>query len=113
MGSNTFKEGELLQWEELAKMDNKEEVLVNSNRLLWQLSRVEKLKNRENVVGFLDHLLSSEEEPKRMYIPLKVGMIKKCFAEDCDKLPVNSFKRLKEVRLNIPVQQREAMKKAL
>lgn len=89
--NNNVKNG-LLNWECIKDMNKMDDILVNSNRLYFQLSMLSRLQNKKTGVDILTTSINGIKDEKQMYISMKVGDVLECFEKNSSNLPLNTFR---------------------
>lgn len=90
-------EVERIAADELLKMHNNEEILVNKIRINSQLSKLERSKKDDEAVVILceaiNETMSNERRRNKvsMSVSMSVENIVKCFKDDITGLPKNTF----------------------
>lgn len=87
----------MISRKEIESLEEENTVLVNLNRVYWQLSKLSRMKQNEGAVQTLFEKLYDITDEKVMYIPMKVKEIKVCFENGDKNLPVNTFRRTEKV----------------
>lgn len=82
----------LLRWNEIEKLDESSTILVNSNRLYWQLSELMRKEGRQNEVRILTKNIKKIKDERSMYVPMKVEDVISCFGMCSNELPRNTFR---------------------
>ena len=82
----------LLRWNEIEKLDESSTILVNSNRLYWQLSELMRKEGRQNEVRILTKNIKKIKDERSMYVPMKVEDVISCFGVCSNELPRNTFR---------------------
>lgn len=88
----TEQNGRIINYDVVSKMNEKEEVLVNTNRIYWQLSEELREQKRKAVIRELLAVIERISEDKRMYIPMDAKTVTVCFSSRKDELPNNTFR---------------------
>lgn len=92
MKQNKIYEQDLLNWENVQNLEPEEIILVNSNRIYWQLSELIRLKRNQQGIDILIKKIHGIKDEKEMYIPMQVEDVKICFRQYRGKIPLNTFK---------------------
>lgn len=86
-----FWANQYIVWHELSAKAQNETVLVNTNRILWLLS-VYVCSGKLMEIQILSEKVIQFNNNKKMYIPMQVEEIIKCFGDYGEKMPINTFK---------------------
>lgn len=89
-----LKKEELLSADEICKLDETTKVMVNSNRLYWQLSEASRQKRNTHAIRTIMKTLKNITNDQELYIKMDVKDIKICFGNNLDKMPINTFRAI-------------------
>ena len=67
-------------------------ILVNSNRLYWQLTELIRMKRESDAIKIILEKLQSLHNDQKVYIKMSVKDVKICFGDNLTKVPANTFK---------------------
>lgn len=82
-----------LGWEKVEELNATDTILVNSNRLYWQLSELKRINQNGEEVLILTKNIGRIRDERSMYVPMQVKDVKKCFGMCGYQLPKNTFRR--------------------
>jgi predicted Zn-dependent protease len=89
----------MLEWTNVKEMSETDIVLVNSNRLYSQLSKLSRSQNNKIAVEILTENINQIRDEKQMYVPMHVKDVIACFEVGNERLPLNTFRRASSVEV--------------
>ena len=84
----------LVSGNNLKYLKDDSEILVNSNRLYWQLSELSRTPQKKAVIQIILDKLDRLNDDQKVYVQMSVRDVKKCFGENLAKVPINTFRHV-------------------
>jgi hypothetical protein len=97
---NSPKKQNMIGWTHVKQMNEDDIVLVNSNRLYFQLSKLSRSQNKKAEIKILTDNINNIKDEKQMYVPMRVRDVVKCFESGGLQLPLNTFISTSSTKVN-------------
>lgn len=92
-----YSKANLVSGDNLKKLKDDSHILVNSNRLYWQLSELSRKKKQSDALQIILEKLENLNNDQKLYVEMSVKDAKMCFGEELVKFPANTFKQIPKV----------------
>lgn len=89
-----YSRSNLVSGDKLKNLNDDKQILVNSNRLYWQLSELRRKNKKKDAIQVILEKLESLNNDQKVYIEMSVKDVKMCFGENLTKVPANTFKNI-------------------
>lgn len=74
-------------------------ILVNSNRLYWQLSELSRKPKKKAAIKIILDKLERIDDDQKVYVQMSVKDVKNCFGENLSKMPINTFRHVEKRKI--------------
>ncbi len=81
----------------LKNLKNDSKILVNSNRLYWQLSELSRMRKKNDTIQIILEKLQDINDDQKLYVEMSVKDAIECFGDNLTKVPANTFKNIPAV----------------
>lgn len=81
----------------LKNLKNDSKILVNSNRLYWQLSELSRMQKKNDTIQIILEKLQDINDDQKLYVEMSVKDAIECFGDNLTKVPANTFKNIPAV----------------
>jgi|SRR5699024_12194754 len=82
----------LVSGNNLKNLNDNRQILVNSNRLYWQLSELSRKPMEKAAIQIILDKLECLNDDQKVYVEMSVKDVKKCFGENLARVPINTFR---------------------
>lgn len=89
-----YSDSRLVSGNKLKDFSEDSFILVNTNRLYWQLTELVRRKVEKAAIKIILERLESLHNDQKIYIKMSVKDVKICFGDNLTKLPANTFKNI-------------------
>lgn len=90
----SVKREDLLPGDEICKLNENDKVMVNSNRLYWQLSEASRQRKNSRAIRTIIKTLENITNDQALYVVMEVKDIKICFGNNLKNMPINTFRAI-------------------
>ena len=87
----------LVPGNDLKNLKNDSKILVNSNRLYWQLSELSRMRKKNDTIQIILEKLQNINDDQKLYVEMSVKDAIECFGDNLTKVPANTFKNIPAV----------------
>lgn len=87
-----YSKANLVSGNNLKYLNDDRQILVNSNRLYWQLSELSRKPQKKAAIQIILDKLERLNDDQKVYVEMSVKDAKKCFGENLAKVPINTFR---------------------
>ncbi|OUQ62102.1 hypothetical protein B5E53_18260 [Eubacterium sp. An11] len=90
-----YLKSNLVPGNNLKQLEYNSKILVNSNRLYWQLSELSRKKEKNQTIRIILEEIQNINDDQKLYVEMRVKDAIECFGDNLAKVPANTF-------INIP-----------
>lgn len=87
-----YSKANLVSGNNLKYLNDDSQILVNSNRLYWQLSELSRKPKKKAAMQIILNKLECLDDDQKVYVEMSVKDVKKCFGENLARVPINTFR---------------------
>lgn len=87
-----YSKANLVSGNNLKYLNDDSQILVNSNRLYWQLSELSRKPKKKAAMQIILNKLECLNDDQKVYVEMSVKDVKKCFGENLARVPINTFR---------------------